>query len=256
MQLPPFVLFVSLFIATVAATLVAFECGLRFGRWRSQQPDPEPQLPVRTLVASILSLLAFILGFVFGLASNHHDSRSQAVFDEAIAIGTAYHRADFLPDTERVHVRRLLREYVDLRVEAGRAANRIEKIAQLRHLQKQIWAQAVTVGKKDFGPPSPAPLIQAISEVIDVHGERVLADVRARVPFRVWLTLYGIMALCIAAAGYQAGLAGARRSVAAVAYAFVFAGVIVLIAAGDVPGTDQLRSSHQALIDLRARLTP
>ena len=103
-------LLVALFFATVIAALCAFEGGLRFGRWRSQQPDPEPSLPVRTLVASIMSLLAFILGFTFGSASSHFDSRSQSVFDEAVAIGTAYHRADFLPDPEAANMRRLLRE--------------------------------------------------------------------------------------------------------------------------------------------------
>src|SRR5262245_49145792 len=93
----PFFL-IGLFAGTVLVALLAFEAGSRYGYWRSQQPDPEPQLPVRTLVASILSLLAFILGFTFGLASSHYDSRNQSVFDEAVAISTAYHRADFLPD--------------------------------------------------------------------------------------------------------------------------------------------------------------
>jgi serine/threonine-protein kinase len=51
-------LLVVLFIATVIVVVLAFQGGLLFGRWRSRQPDPEPVLPVRTLVASILSLLA------------------------------------------------------------------------------------------------------------------------------------------------------------------------------------------------------
>jgi hypothetical protein len=37
-------------------------------------------------------------------------------------------------------------------------------------------------------------------------------------------------------------------------YSVVFAAVIVLIAAGDIPGPQQLHASHQALIDLRDRL--
>ena len=38
-------------------------------------------------------------------------------------------------------------------------------------------------------------------------------------------------------------------------YALVFAAVIVMIAAADIPGSEQIRTSHQALVDLRARLT-
>jgi hypothetical protein len=52
-----------------------------------------------------------------------------------------------------------------------------------------------------------------------------------------------------------AGLAGTRRSIAALAYALVFAAVVVMIAQGDIPGPDQFRRSHQVLVDLRARLT-
>src|SRR5262245_61059167 len=114
-------LLVSLFIGTVVIALIAFQCGLLIGRWRSAKPHPEPLLPVRVLVANILSLLAFILGFTFGLASSHFDMRSQSVFDETIAIATAYRRTDFLADPERTNLRGLLREYVDVRLEVGRS---------------------------------------------------------------------------------------------------------------------------------------
>jgi hypothetical protein len=248
-------LLVALFFATVIVALLAFEGGLRFGRWRSRQPDPEPPLPLRTLVASIMRLLAFILGFTFGSASSHFDSRSQSIFDEAVAIGTAYHRADFLPDPEAANMRRLLREYVDLRLETSGSGDNDDAVARLRQLQQELWAQAVAAGKEDIGPLSAAPLIQSLTEVIDVQGERALAGVRTRIPFSIWVILYGIMVVSVAAAGYHAGLAGARKSVAALAYALVFAAVIVMIAAGDVPGSRQLRISHQALMDLRARLT-
>ena len=248
-------LLMALFVATVIVVSLSFECGLRFGRWRSQQPDPEPLLPVRTLVASILSLLAFILGFTFGLASSHFDSRSQSVFDEAIAIGMAYHRADFLPDPERTNVRLLLRRYIDLRLEVAQVGNAGDAIGQLERLQKDIWGQAVAAGKKGIAP-SVTPLIQSLTEVIDVHAERVRAGIRSRIPMRVWIVLFGIMIVSLAAAGYHAGLAGTRRSLSALAYALVFAAVIVMIAAADVPGSHQFQTSHQALLDLRARLTP
>ena len=71
----------ALFILTVFVALVAFDGGVRFGRWRSRQPDPEPLLPVRTLMASILHLLAFIVGFVFGQSSSHFDARARSIFE-------------------------------------------------------------------------------------------------------------------------------------------------------------------------------
>src|SRR5215471_6685096 len=102
------IVLLGLFIGTAFVVLVAFECGLRIGRWRSQQPDPEPPLPARMIISSVLSLLAFILGFTFGVAVSHFDGRNQALDHEAISISTAYHRADLLPEPERTKVRELL----------------------------------------------------------------------------------------------------------------------------------------------------
>jgi hypothetical protein len=243
---------IALFIAALTATLLAFEAGLRLGRWRSRKPNPEQLLPVRVLVNSTLGLLTFILGFAFGLASSHFDSRSAAVFDEAVAIGTAYRRADLLPDPERTTVRQLIRDYVDSRVDASRSQLDDEVVARLRQSREQIWDAALAANRKS---PTAGPLMQSLTEVIDVHGERALDNIRARIPFRVWLVLNGIMIVSVAAAGYHAGLAGTVRSIAAVAYALVFAAVIVMIAAGDNPGPEQLQTTHHALMDLRARLT-
>jgi len=244
-----------LFLGTAFVILLAFEAGLRFGRWRSHLPDPEPPLPARMIISSVLGLLAFILGFTFGLAASHFDSRSQALDDEAIAIATAYHRADLLSEPARTKVRDSLRKYVDMRIEASRSANVDEVIARLRQLQEEIWSQAIAAGKDAGSPQSPSPLIQSLTEVIDVHGEHVLTKMRSRIPLAVWVILYAITILSIAAAGYHSGLAGNRGgSFAALAYALVFAAVIMMIADLDIPKTGQFQSSYQGLTELRDRL--
>jgi len=245
-------LLVALYFAIVIATLLAFEAGLWLGRWRSGKPSPEAILPVRVLVTSTLGMLSFILGFTFGLASSHFDSRTQTVFEEATAIGTAYRRADLLPEPERSNERRLIRNYLDVRLEpleTGKGA----ALTRIRRLQDQMWAEAVAASKNGGGSAAVMPLTQSLID-INVQGERVLTGIRSRIPFVVWLILNGIMAVSVAAAGYHAGLAGTQRSIAAVAYSLVFASVIVLIAAADIPGPDQLRTSHRALLDLRDRL--
>ena len=54
--------------------------------------------------------------------------------------------------------------------------------------------------------------------------------------------------------GYISGLAGCRRSFAALIYSVVFAAVTVMIAIADAPGSDQIKMSHRALSDLQVRL--
>jgi hypothetical protein len=250
-SLSPVFLF-GLFVVIAIATLLAFEAGLWLGRWRSRRPNPEAPRPVGMLVTSTLGMLSFILGFTFGLASSHFDRRTDAAFDEATAIGTAYRRADLLPEPERTNERRLIRQYVDVRLEPLHARTG-DALARMRRLQEQMWAEAVGASRRDGGSPAVVPLTQSLIDV-NVHGERVLNGIRSRIHVGVWLILNAIMAVSVASAGYHAGLAGTQRSIAAVAYALVFATVIVLIAAVDIPGPQQLQTSHQALIDLRDRL--
>lgn len=239
----------ALFAVTVIVVLVAFETGLGLGRWRSRQPLPEPLLPARMIISAVLSLNAFVLGFTFSVAASHFDARNQALDNEAIAIATAYHRADLLEEPERTNVRGLLREYLDLRLEAPGSANVDEVIHKLRSLQERIWSQAIRSQPQSI-------VIQSLNEVIDVRGEHALNSMRSRIPFGVWTVLYGITVISIMAGGYHSGLAGAgRRSIAALAYALVFAGVIVMIADADIPGFGHFEENRKPLLELQVRFT-
>jgi hypothetical protein len=247
--------FLALFAGTAILILFAFEGGLRLGRWRGTRPDPEPPLPARMIISSVLSLLSFVLGFTFGVAASHYDSRNQSINDEAIAIRTAYHRADLFPEPERTHIRSLLREYVGLRVDES-SSNSSKPATRLRQLQEQIWTQAVQVQKKTSAGTPPAIALQSLNDVIDVHAERVSTNMRSRIPAGIWIILYCITCVAVGAAGYHSGLAGARRgSIAALAYALVFAAVIAMIADADVPSFGQFQTDHQSLIELRSQLS-
>lgn len=244
----------TLFLATAIFILLAFEAGLRLGRWRITKPDPEPQLSARMIIGSALSLLAFILGFTFSVASSHFDARNDALADEAVSIATAYHRADLLPEPERTNVHALLRRYIDMRLDGHRAVDVEEMIRQVRKLQDQMWAQAISAQKKENGQSPPAIIYQALNEVIDVNAERVLRNMQSRIPAGVWVVLYGMALIAVAAAGYHSGLTGARgRSFASVAYALAFAGVVIMIADADNPRLGRLQENRQALMDLQTR---
>src|SRR5215467_3611052 len=151
MQFGEWLLSIGLFVATAAVILAAFEGGLRFGRWRSRQPDPEPLLPARMIIGSVLGLLAFVLGFTFGVAATHFDARNEALDNEAASIRTAYHRADLLTEPDRSQLISLLREYVNLRLQVAGSANVDEVIARLRTLQDQLWTQAISAHKSADG---------------------------------------------------------------------------------------------------------
>jgi hypothetical protein len=239
----------GLFVVILLLVLLAEEAGYWLGKYRRSQPN-ENEEPVGTMVASTLGLLAFILAFTFSLAATRYDTRRQVLLDEANAIGTAYLRAEMLPERSE-EIRALLREYVDTRLEAVTSGNITEGIRRSENIHNQLWAHTVVVAGKNPNSIVVGLFIQALNEMIDLHAKRVTAGVRNRIPAAIWVALIGVAVLSFSAMGYYAGLSGTSRTLAVFAAAFTFSMVIWLIADLDRPREGVLVVSQQALIDLR-----
>ena len=243
----------ALFIATLLLVLVSVEVGHRLGSYRRVKPEHEQEGPVGAMVAAMLGLLAFLLAFTFSLAASRFDTRKDLVLEEANAIGTTYLRAAMLPE-RRDEIRSLLREYVQTRTDL-RTANVDDVRRRSEELQNQIWDNATVVARRN---PTPivALFVQSLNEAIDVHGKRVHAITQNRIPAAIWGSLYLVAVLALASMGYHAGVVGKHRPLAVFAVAIAFSAVLWLIADLDRPGEGLLRVSQQAMIDLRASMTP
>jgi hypothetical protein len=240
----------GLFIAACVLAWLALEAGYRLGRWRHARSVEEKDAPVGAMVASILALLAFMLGFTFSLAAARFEGRRQVVLEEANAIGTAYLRARLLPEPQRAEAAKLLREYVDVRVRGVREGKVAEALARSEELHAQLWSQATAAAEK-----SPTPItglfIQSLNEVIDLHSKRVLVGLRSRIPIVIWGGLFALAAIGMASTGYQAGLSATRRSPAMLLLVVAFAGVLFLIADLDRGREGFLQVSQEAMTDLQ-----
>ena len=82
--------------------------------------------------------------------SHRFGARRQLVLEEANAIGTTYLRAGLLPDTQRLEVRRLLREYADVRLPAT-LENIHEMLKQSEEIHGRLWSQAMQRHIEDTG---------------------------------------------------------------------------------------------------------
>ncbi len=169
-------------MATVAVIHLAVEGGVRLGQYRRRRSEQEDRPPVGEMVAATLALLAFLLAFTFGLAASRFDVRRGLVIDEANAIGTTALRAGLLPEPHRSDVRRILREYVDVRVEAIQPGKLNRSIARSEELHARLWAHAVAVGEKNPGSIVVGLFIASLNEVIDLHAKRLALGVRNRIP--------------------------------------------------------------------------
>jgi hypothetical protein len=240
----------ALFVVIVLLVVASIEAGFRLGHYRRRRSADEKDAPVGAMVGSTLGLLAFMLAFTFGMAAERFDTRKALVLDEANAIGTTYLRAGLLPDS-RDEVRRLLRVYVDQRLEAVRAGTVADGLRRAEALQTEMWTLALDEGRRHPESVVVGLFVASLNEVIDLHAKRVTAGLRNRIPGTIWAGLFAIAVLSLAAMGYHSGLVGTTRSLAVVAVALAFSAVIALIVDLDRPQEGALTVSQQALVDVR-----
>jgi hypothetical protein len=247
----------AIFAATIIVVMVAIEAGYRLGYAMHRQSETEKESPVSAIASVILGLAAFMLAFTFSIVAERYDTRMALVRDDAIAIRSAWQRADFLPETERAEATALLRQYVDMRVQFAGAASldpeRVQSfLAATQRLQARLWNMAVANARQENMNSDVAALyIEALNAVNGIHASRVAVGIQARVPGEIWIVLYCIAMLGMVSVGYQTGIAGSKRSMAWPILALAFALVLALIASLDRPDSGIMKVTQQPLIDLR-----
>jgi hypothetical protein len=241
----------GVFTATVVLVLLSIESGYWLGRYRRQRSEEEKEGPVGGIVTATLGLLGFILAFTFGMAATRFDARRQIVVEEANAIGTTYLRAGLLPNDQGVKIHKLLKEYVDTRLEAVAAKDLDTALRHSENLHRELWREAETVGKEHADSIMVGLYIQSLNETIDVFGRRMQVANRNRIPGVLWDILYLITILTMAGVGYHGGLTKSKRSLAILILVMTFSAIILLVADLDRPHKGFLTVSQQAMVDLR-----
>ncbi len=239
-----------LFIVTVVIVSIAVEVGYQLGHYRRKHA-PELDMPVSAMVAAMLGLLAFMLAFTFGMAASRYDERRNAVLEDANAIGTTYLRAALLKDPERTEVRRILREYVEVRLSNLNQEQIGQALSKSTELQNQLWSHAAAIAEQDTHSIVTGLFIQSLNGMIDLHAKRVMIGLRSRIPAVVWFALCFVALLTMTTTGFHEGIAGSRRSLASFAVVVAFSVILFLIFDLDRPLEGLVRVSQQSLQDLQ-----
>ncbi|APW42463.1 DUF4239 domain-containing protein [Rhodoferax saidenbachensis] len=242
-----------------AALLVSLglviELGYRVGRARQDRVDDASRAHINGLQSSILGILALLLGFTFSLALQRFDSRSEAVVQEANAIGTAYLRAQLLPAAFRSDAQALLHRYVDVRVQTGahHLADRAELdalLAQATQLQTALWQQARRVAELEPDALAPFLYIESLNTLIDNFSTRDAALSR-HVPEVVLFLLYGTLLMAGVIVGFACGVAGHRPSMASYVMVALIVVLVFIILDLDRPRRGLIQVSQKSLVDLQ-----
>jgi uncharacterized membrane protein YidH (DUF202 family) len=242
-----------IFLASVVVILACSEIGRRLGERTADRGGKN----ISTLESAILALLALMIGFTFAMALSRFEGRREAVLHEANAIGTTALRARLLPPPHGAEALKLLREYVQIRLDLTRRVvsptDLSVTIARSNEIQEALWQQAKAVAKKDNGLVPTGLFIQTLNEMIDSQETRLTA-LRNRVPNIVLLALYGIAAVASGFTGFASGLEARRSRLPVYITSILICAVILLIQDLDRPSGGFITTSQQPMIDMAASI--
>ena len=246
MSIPIWLLAVLFFLALIAAR----ECGhlLRKRRKRSS-PTGDAEDGDGFTMTSVLGLLALLIGFTFSLSLQRYDARRELVVSEANALGTTWLRTELLDESDRSRLQALLRRYVDIRIEFGKARTAEEEAEAFRRteaMQQELWNATSEVVAPFRTTPLAALLVTTTNESIDLAATRK-ATREARIPSRILQALAIYALISAAMIGYEKG-----RHRAATTLLFVLLTLAAsLVADLDRPTTGGIKVSQQPMLDLQ-----
>lgn len=182
-RLSTWVLLLLLCIVTLGATTLGHFLG-RSLRDRSEGLRE----PFGALQGAMLGFMGLVLAFGLSLAVGRYEARRAAVVDESNAIGTAYLRAQTLPEPARTRSLDLLRHYTDSSI---RITNTVPSstaqdraIRESDRTERGLWQQAGDALEAEPEGSAVRLYVESLNTAFDAQSTRVYG-LRNRVPTAV-----------------------------------------------------------------------
>jgi hypothetical protein len=237
--------------------LLASEGGFWLGRRIQSSVEETTKSQITNIQGAMLALFGLLLAFTFSMAISRYDLRKRLVVEESTWIGTTYLRAQLLPEPYRADISRLLRHYVDVRLEFFAVGADPERVAQAtdetERIHGDLWSEAIAVGNMDPRAITSGLFLESLNETIDLPTKR-LAALANRIPEVVMFLLFVGAILVVGIVGYGFGL-GARRNIfLMVTFSVLITLVVLVIVDLDRPRRGLIAVSQQSMLDLQDTL--
>jgi hypothetical protein len=236
------------------AIIICNEIGFRSGRFIQLRTDNEVKVLTGSIQASILGLLALLLGFTFSMSMQRYDNRSMALIEEANAIGTAILRVQLLPEEFRTDAEELFREYVNLRVSVGKLdltqqhEREIYNI-KITDVQNELWTLAISATNLDPRPVTTGAFVKSLNDVFDSQGKRN-ALLQMHVPEVVLVLLFIVFISSGGMMGYSAGLIGKRIVAPIILVSLLITLIVFIIIDLDRPKRGLIQIDQGVMVEL------
>ena len=239
--------------ALLAGGLVACEVGYRLGLVFGPKYEAfGAQFDV--IRGATFALVAFLIAFSFSAAGARYVDRLDIIVKEANALGTAWLRADVLPEPQRGEIKAALKEYTADRVVLLSSRDRDElerRLAKVGGLHGRMWAGALAGAEGNA--PLMALVLPPINEIIDLHTTH-LASATRRLPTPIVVVLLATASLSLILVGFGNGRSGRRFPLLDGIYAIVLAVALWMTIDLDRPRQGLIQVSIQPLADTLAAM--
>jgi hypothetical protein len=247
----------AFFVGMVVVALAAAEIGFRVGiRLQDRSSNPGDTRITGSVVGGMLGLVGFLMAFSIGITIGHHGERKNMVITEANAIGVAWLRAGFLDEPDSLVLRKHLREYAEIRLEA---ANQLIDLptALLRSekIHGKIWVIIERNVRQGNDTDIMVSLVEAVNHLIDTHSLRIAAAMK-RLPGILGLVLIFSTILSFSLVGVASSADRKRDTVAIFLFSLVFTAVLTIMFDLDRPREGMLTVSQTAMTDVLRRIEP
>jgi hypothetical protein len=245
----------GMFLVPLLAVLIPIYIGQRYGMHRSKKTEDMQHTPVGTVVGSTFGLLAFMLAFTFQIVTNRYDTRKELLVDEVTNIRTTYLRAGLIPQPYSRESRKLLVEYVDLRVDLSGDLSQLGSVkARSVQILDTLWKYSEKLGELDRSSENYALFISSVNDLVENYNQRITMAFEFRIPVVILWALVIITFFSMLALGYQFGISGRGSFRINLILGIVFAVVMFLIIALDRPETGLAQVNQKPMFTLQHQL--
>lgn len=169
-----------LLVGLPAAAVLGYWAGARLRARIATSGQPAAALVGETTLGAILALLGLILAFTFANALSVSQDRKGTLNAEAAALGTAFLRADYLPEPGRTDLQQALLDYTHTRIlppgtRIDNQATASDFVASSLRAQAVLWPLTLQATADPVPPPIKSFVAGAVNEALDAHIDRMQA---------------------------------------------------------------------------------
>ena len=244
-----------MFFIPFVSVLIPILLGQRYGQYRKKKSEEIQHAPIGSVVGAAFGLLAFMLAITFQIAANRYDARKELLLKEVTNIRTGWLRAGLIPEPYRSNTKKLLCEYVDLRVDLANDASKLSVgLSRSQQILDSLWKYTEGLAEQDRSSEIYALYTTSVNDMIDAYNQRITVSLQYHIPGAVLFVLFIISFVSMFLLGYQFGISGKGSFRLIILLSLIFAFVMFLILALDQPDKGLATINQKPMFSLQQQL--